>query len=59
MTHSGCMEYRYTSFGSQTLAPKKHFSGFLLSGLFQKYVEVAIIDFTTHLIISKWLRKQK
>ena len=25
----------------------------------KKYVEVAINDFTIHLIISKWLRKQK
>ena len=25
----------------------------------KKYVKVAINDFTTHLIISKWLRRQK
>ena len=40
--------------------PKKHFSSFLFSVVFQqKRVDVAINDFTKHLIILKWLRRQK
>ena len=44
--------------GAQTLAPKRHFSTFFSVIFQQKYVEVAINDFTMHLIISKWLRMQ-
>ena len=41
-------------------APKKHCSSFAFSVVFQqKYVEVVINDFTVHLIILKWLRRQK
>ena len=44
--------------GAQTLAPKKAFLIFSFSSCIstKKYVEVAISDFTMHLIISKWLR---
>ena len=46
--------------GGQTLAPKKLFPSFLFQFYInKKYVEVAINDFTIHLIISKWLRRQK
>ena len=39
---------------------KQYFSSVLFSVLLQqKYAEVAIKDFATHLIISKWLRTQK
>ena len=42
------------------LAPKRNFSSFLFQLYFNiKYVEIAVNDFTGHLIISKWLRKPK
>ena len=45
--------------GKPVWAPKQHFSSFLLKLYFnKKYVEVAINDFTMHLIISKWLRNK-
>ena len=61
MTHPGRLGDRYTGLGAQTLAPKKHVLGFLFSVVFylKKYVEVVLSDFTMHLIISKWLRRQK
>ena len=61
VTHPGRLGDRYTGLGAQTLAPKKHILGFLFSVVFQlkKYVEVVLSDFTMHLIISKWLRRQK
>ena len=58
VTYSGCLGDRYTSLGPQTLVPKKHFSNFLFSVVLQQYVEVAINDFTMHLIILKWLKIQ-
>ena len=61
VTHPGRLGDRYTGLGAQTLAPKKHVLGFLFSVVFylKKYVEVVLSDFTMHLIISKWLRRQK
>ena len=55
---SGRLGDRYTDLGAQTLAPKKPFLIFSFSSCIstKKYVEVAISDFTMHLIISKWLR---
>ena len=42
------------------LVPKTTFQVFFFKLYFSKnYVEVAISDFTMHLIISKWLRTQK
>ena len=59
-TYSGCFGDRYTGLSAQTLAPKKGYSSFLFQLCFnKKQVEVAINDFTMHLIISKWLRIQK
>ena len=46
---------QYTSLGTQTLVPKKHFLSFLFAVVFH----VAINNFTMPLIISKWLRRQK
>ena len=37
----------------------KNVSSFLNFFLIKKYFEVAIIDFTMYLIISRWLRRQK
>ena len=49
-----------TLMGSQNLAPQKTFQVFFFQLYFNKiYVEVAICDFTMHLIISKWFRIQK
>ena len=60
VTYSGCLGDHYTNIGTQDMVPKKHFLSFLFSVAFQKkYVETAIIDFTMHLIILKWLRRQK
>ena len=55
---SGRLGDWYTDLGAQTLAPKKAFLIFSFSSCIsiKKYVEVAISDFTMHLIISKWLR---
>ena len=39
--------------------PKSTFKVFFFQLYFNRYVEVAINDFTMHLIISKWLRRQK
>ena len=59
-TYSGRLGDRYTSLGAQALAPKKVFQVFFFSYIStKKYVEVAINDFTMHLIISKWFRIQK
>ena len=58
--YTGCLGDQYTGLGAQTLIPKYHFSSFVLSVVFQqKYIEVAINDLTMHLIISKWLKRQK
>ena len=60
VTYSGCLGDQYTSFGAHTLAPNKHFSSFLFQLYFnKKYFEVVINAFTMHLILSKWLRRQK
>ena len=54
VTYSDCLGDRHTGLGAQALAPKKHFSSFLFSAVFQqKYVEVAVNNFTMHLIFSK------
>ena len=46
--------------GIPVWAPKKQFSSFFFQFCFNiKYVEVVISDFTLHLIIWKWLRRQK
>ena len=59
LTYSDCLGDRYTGLGAQTLALKRYFSIFLFSLYFnKKCVEVAINDFTMHLIILKWLRRQ-
>ena len=58
--YSGRLGDRHTGLGARTLAPKEHFPRFLFQLYFnKKYVEVGINGFTMHLIISKWLRKQK
>ena len=60
MMYSGRLGDRHTGLDAITLAPKKHFPRFLFQLYFnKKYVEVGINGFTMHLIISKWLRKQK
>ena len=61
VTYSGRLGDRYTGLGTQNLVRKNQFSSFLLSVEFQqkKCVEVAINDFTMHLIVSKWLIMQK
>ena len=59
-TNSGCLGDRYTGSDAQALVSKKSFSSFLFQLYFnKKQVEVAINDFTMHLIISKWFRIQK
>ena len=59
-TYSGRLGDRYTGLCAQTLASKKSFSSFLFQLYFnKKQVEVAINDFTMHLIISKWLTIQR
>ena len=53
MTYSGHLGDWYTGLGTQTLAPKTHFSSFFfLLYSNKKYVEVVINDITKHLIIS-------
>ena len=60
MTYSGRLGDRHTGLSAISLAPIKHFPRFLFQLYFnKKYVEVGINAFTMHLIISKWLRKQK
>ena len=55
LLYSGRFVDWYTGLDAQTLPPRKH----LFSVAFQqKFVEVAITNFTMHLIISKWLRMQ-
>ena len=55
MTYSGRLGDWYTSLGTKK-APVSLFFQFYFN---KKYVEVAINDFTMHLIILKWLRRQK
>ena len=52
VTHSGRLGDRCNGLGAKTLAPKPLYFN-------KKYVEVAINDFTMHLVISKWIRIQK
>ena len=60
MTYSDCLREWYKGLGDQNLAPKKLFKFTFFQLYFnKKYVEVANNDFTMHLIISKWLRRQK
>ena len=57
MTYSVCLGDWYIVLGAQTLAPKQTFQVFFFQLYFiQKYVEVAISDFTVHPIILKWLK---
>ena len=59
MTYSRRLGDRYTSLGAQTLVPKIHFPSFLFQlYLHKKYDKVVINDFTIHLIILKWFRRQ-
>ena len=53
VTYSSRLGDRYTGLGTQDLASQNQFSSFLPP------VEVAINDFTMHLIVSKWLIMQK
>ena len=55
MTYSGRLGDWYTSLGTKK-APVSLFFQFYFN---KKYVKIAISDFTMHLIILKWLRKQK
>ena len=55
MTYSGRLGDWCTSLGTKK-APVSLFFQFYFN---KKYVEVAINDFTMHLIILKWLRRQK
>ena len=58
--YSGHLGDQYVSLDALTLAPKKHFSSFRFQLYFKKkYVAVAISDSAMHLIILKWLRRQK
>ena len=59
MTYSGHLGDQDTGFYTQTLAPKKYLRFFLQFYLNKIYVEVAINNFTAHLIILKWPRRQK
>ena len=58
-TYPGRLGDRCTGFGAQILAPKNFSSLFFQLYFNKKYVEVAINDFTMHLIFSKQLRRQK
>ena len=59
--YSGCLGDQNIVLGAQTLAPRKHFQVFFFSVVFQQknILNVAINNFTMHVIISKWLRIQK
>ena len=61
VTDSGCLRDQCTGLGVCKLwHPKKSFQGFFFQLCFnKKYLEVVINDFTMHLSILKWLRKQK
>ena len=54
VTYSGCLGDWCPSFGAKN-APVKFFFQFYFN---KNYVEVAINDFTMHLIILKWVRRQ-
>ena len=36
--YSGCLGDQYTSLSAQTMAPKKHFSSFIFSVIFQQKI---------------------
>ena len=56
----GCLGDWYNSLGTQILGPKKHFSSFLFLVAFQKkHADVAINNFTKHLITSNWCKRKK
>ena len=61
VTDSGCLRDHCTGLGVCKLwHPKKSFQVFFFQLYFnKKYLEVVINDFTMHLSILKWLRKQK
>ena len=57
--YPGRLRDRYTGLGAQTLARKKTLQVFFFQLYFiKKYIDVAINDFTKHLIISKWLKNK-
>ena len=58
VTFPGCLG-DHTGLGAQTLVLKKNLSSLFSVVLEQRYVEVAINNFTIHLIILKWFRRQK
>ena len=59
VTYSDRFGDRYTRLGDQTLAPKNSYQVFFFQLYFnKKRVKVAINDFTMHLNILKWLRRQ-
>ena len=54
VTYSGCLVQQYSGFGTQTLVLENTFQVNFFQFYFnKKYVEVAINDFTMHLIISE------
>ena len=55
MTYSSHLVDWYTSLGTKKASVSLFFQFYFN----KKYVEVAINDFTMHLIILKWLRRQK
>ena len=58
--YRGCLGDWYNSLGTQILGPKKHFSSFLFLVAFQKkHADVAINNFTKHLITSNWCKRKK
>ena len=60
VTDPGRLGDRYTSLGVQNLTPENTFQIFLFQLYFnKKYVEAAINDLKMHLVISKWVRRQK
>ena len=56
--YPGRLGDRYSGLEAQTLAPKNLFSVFVFFSCISTKKCVAINDFTMHLNISKWLRKQ-
>ena len=61
VTYSGRLGDRYTGLGAQTLTPKRYFSSFHFSGVFQQKIRWSgdQLFFKMNLIISKWLRMEK
>ena len=60
VTYPGRLGGRCTDLGIQTMHPKSTFQVlFFICTSTKKHIEPAISDFIMHLIISKWLRRQK